>query len=56
MTSYKEWMNPEDDSADVDTSSNTTTDTSSKTEEKATAKTEEKTTDVATAFNDLFNA
>ena len=55
-TALKEWMNPEDDSADVDTSSNTTTDTSSKTEEKATAKTEEKTTDVATAFNDLFNA
>jgi hypothetical protein len=27
-----------------------------RTEEKATAKTEEKTTDVATAFNDLFNA
>ena len=51
----KAWMNPEDDSADVDTSSNTTADTSAKTEEKAEAKTEEKQTDVASAFNDLFN-
>ena len=54
-TALKEWMNPEDDSADIDTSSNTTSDTSGKSEEMATAKTEEKTTDVATAFNDLFN-
>ena len=52
----KAWMNPEDDSADVDTSSNTTADTSAKTEEKAEAKTEEKQTDVASAFNDLFNS
>jgi len=51
----KAWMNPEDDSADVDTSSNATADTSAKTEEKAEAKTEEKQTDVASAFNDLFN-
>lgn len=51
----KAWMNPEDDSADVDTSSNTVADTSGKTEEKAEAKTEEKQTDVASAFNDLFN-
>ncbi len=54
-TALKEWMNPEDDSADVDTSSNTTADTSAKTEGKAEAKTEEKQTDVASAFNDLFN-
>jgi hypothetical protein len=54
-TALKEWMNPEDDNADVDTSSNTTTDASSETEVTAPAKTEEKTTDVATAFNDLFN-
>lgn len=54
-TALKEWMNPEDDSADVDTSSNTKADTSAKTEEKAEAKTEEKQTDVASAFNDLFN-
>ena len=48
-------MNPEDDSADVDTSSNTTANTSAKTEGAAPAKTEEKKTDVAEAFNDLFN-
>ena len=54
-TALKEWMNPDDDSADVDTSSNTKTDTSGKTEEKAEAQTEEKQTDVASAFNDLFN-
>jgi len=54
-TALKEWMNPDDDSADVDTSSNTVADTSGKTEEKAEAKTEEKQTDVASAFNDLFN-
>ena len=54
-TALKAWMEPEDDSADVDTSSNTTADTSAKTEEKAGAKTEEKQTDVASAFNDLFN-
>ena len=54
-TALKEWMNPDDDSADVDTSSNTTSDTSGKTEAKAEAKTEEKQTDVASAFNDLFN-
>tara|TARA_R110000787_G_scaffold13043_4_gene41394 strand:- start:216 stop:1001 length:786 start_codon:yes stop_codon:yes gene_type:complete len=54
-TALKEWMNPEDDSADVDTSSNTTANTSAKTEGAAPAKTEEKKTDVAEAFNDLFN-
>ena len=54
-TALKEWMNPEDDSADVDTSSNTTANTSAKTEGIAPAKTEEKKTDVAEAFNDLFN-
>ena len=54
-TALKEWMNPDDDSADVDTSSNTKADTSGKTEEKAEAQTEEKQTDVASAFNDLFN-
>jgi hypothetical protein len=54
-TALKEWMNPEDDSADVDTSSNTTANTSAKTEGTAPAKTEEKKTDVAEAFNDLFN-
>ena len=51
----KEWMNPEDDSSDVETTTATTTDTTTKTESGTAAKSEEKQTDVASAFNDLFN-
>tara|TARA_R110000751_G_scaffold49011_1_gene109366 strand:+ start:46 stop:819 length:774 start_codon:yes stop_codon:yes gene_type:complete len=47
----KEWMNPEDADADVES---TETKTTSKTE-TATATTTEKKTDVASAFNELFN-
>jgi hypothetical protein len=51
----KDWMNPEDDSSDVSTPSSSTTDTSSTDNATTETKTEEKQTDVAAAFNDLFN-
>tara|TARA_R100000657_G_C4665536_1_gene109426 strand:+ start:602 stop:1384 length:783 start_codon:yes stop_codon:yes gene_type:complete len=51
----KEWMNPENADSDVETTSNTATDTNAKSEEKSAAVTTEKKTDVASAFNDLFN-
>jgi hypothetical protein len=51
----KDWMNPDDDSSDVSTSSSSTTDTSSTNNATTETKTEEKQTDVASAFNDLFN-
>jgi len=53
-TALKEWMEPEDDSSDVSTSAATTADTSNSTT-STTETTEEKKTDVASAFNDLFN-
>ena len=51
----KDWMNPDDDSSDVSTSSSSTTATSSTNNATTETKTEEKQTDVASAFNDLFN-
>ena len=51
----KDWMNPDDDSSDVSTSSSSTTDTSSTNNATTETKTEEKQTDVASAFNELFN-
>ena len=55
----KEWMNPENDSADVDNneSSNTTSTTTDATGEESTEtpSNETKHTDVSAAFNDLFN-
>jgi len=52
-TALKAWMEPEDDSTDVDTSSTTKSNPTSTT--KSSVGTEEKQTDVAAAFNDLFN-
>tara|TARA_B100001094_G_scaffold44672_1_gene39480 strand:- start:7681 stop:8463 length:783 start_codon:yes stop_codon:yes gene_type:complete len=51
----KDWMNPDDDSSDVSTSSSSTTDAPSTDNATTETKTEEKQTDVASAFNDLFN-
>ena len=48
----KEWMNPENADSDVEEGS---TETKATTDTKTDAGTEEKKTDVASAFNDLFN-
>ena len=51
-TALKEWMDPDNDSSDVSTPSIPTTATSTTTTE---TKPDEKKTDVAAAFNELFN-
>ena len=51
-TALKEWMNPENADADVET--NTTNTKADNKESKSESNTEKK-TDVASAFNDLFN-
>jgi len=52
-TALKEWMNPENADADVET--NTTNTKADNKESKSESNTEKK-TDVASAFNDLFNS
>lgn len=51
----KDWMEPEDDSSDVNSSTTPFADTSDANTASTETKSEEKQTDVASAFNDLFN-
>ena len=52
-TALKEWMNPENADADVETN---TTNTKADNKESKSESNNEKKTDVASAFNDLFNS